>query len=190
MRPGIGAGVGLCDQAQHALAILGVDHSGEKAPRRLARVGAELREHASDACGLQSGEFQRQRLARRADIQQALAAIVGALLLHDIAFVNQLLEDATERLFGDLQDVEQAGDFHAGVAVDEMQDAMMGAAEAELGQHFIGIADEVAIGEEQELDEVKIGLAGRGLDRSLAGSRGARLARRRDADVGHLGQVC
>jgi hypothetical protein len=50
----------------------------------------------------------------------------------------------------------------------------MGAAEAELRKHMIGVADEVAIGEEQELDDIpdrlvrtvrRIGGAGRALRR-------------------------
>ena len=82
-----------------------------------------------------------------------------ALLLHDVALVDQLLEHAAERLLGDLQDIEQLGDLHARIAVDEMQHAVVRAAEAELGQHLVGIADEVAIGEEQELDEVPARLA-------------------------------
>ena len=101
---------------------------------------------------------------------------MGALFLHHIAFVDQLLEHAAERLFGDLQNVEQVGNLHAGIAVDEMQHAMMRAAEAELGQHFVGIADEIAIGEEQQLDEVEIGFADarRGFGRHLpdAAARG------------------
>ena len=88
------------------------------------------------------------------DVEQALAAVVRALLLHDVALVDQLLEHAAERLLGDLQHVEQLGDLHAGMAVDEVQHAVVRAAEAELGQDVVGIADEVAIGEEQELDEV------------------------------------
>ena len=92
------------------------------------------------------------------DIEQPLAAIVGALALHDVALVDQLLEHAAERLLGDLENVEQIGDLHAGIAVDEMQHAVMRAAEAELGQHLVGIADEIAIGEEQKLDEVPVRL--------------------------------
>ena len=47
------------------------------------------------------------------DVEQPLAAVVGALLLHHIALVDELLEHAAERLLGDLQDVEQLGDLHA-----------------------------------------------------------------------------
>ena len=142
--------VGARDQAQHALAVLGVDHAGEETPRRLARAGTEFLKHACDAHGLQPGKLHRQRLARRTDIEQPLTPILGALLLHDIAFVDQLLEHAAERLFGDFQDVEQFGDFHAGIAIDEMQHAMMRPAEAEPLQHLVRIADEVAIGKEQQ----------------------------------------
>ncbi len=141
------------------------------------RAGAELVEHAADARGLQPGKLHRQRFAGGAGIKQPLAAIVGALLLHDIAFIDQLLEHAAERLLGDFQNIEQLGDLHAGIAIDEMQDAMVRAAEAELFQHLVGIADEVAIGEEQKLDEVPAGLARfggrfdrrRGAERSLRG---------------------
>jgi len=71
-----------------------------------------------------------------------------------------LLEDAAERLLGDLEHVEQFGDLHAGIAIDEMQHAMMGAAEVELLQHLVGVADEIAIGEEQQFDQIEIGLGG------------------------------
>ena len=87
-------------------------------------------------------------------MEEPLAAVVGALALHDIALVDELLEHAAERLLGDFQDVEQVGDLDAGIAVDEVQHAMVGAAEAELCQHLVGIADEIAVGEEQQLDEV------------------------------------
>ena len=39
------------------------------------------------------------------------------------------------------------------MAVDEMDDAVVGAAEAEGRQDRVGVGDEIAIGEEQELDE-------------------------------------
>ena len=105
------------------------------------------------------GELHRQRLSGGTRIKQPLAAIVGAFFLHDIAFIDQLLEDATERLLGDFQDIEQVGDLDPGIAVDEVQDAVVGAAEAELFQHLVRIADEIAIGEEQKLDEVPVRFA-------------------------------
>ena len=46
---------------------------------------------------------------------------------------------------------------------------MMRAAEAELFEHMVGIADEVAIGEEQELDNVPDRLVRRGREIARAG---------------------
>ena len=126
-------------------------------------------------CGLQAGKLERQRLAFRRHIEQALAAVLRAFLLHHVALVDQLLEHAAERLLGDVEDVEQVGDLHAGIAVDEMQHAVMGAAEAELGQHLVGVADEIAIGEEQQLDDVPDRL---GAGAGAAAPPGARPGRR------------
>ena len=41
-----------------------------------------------------------------------------------------------------------------GIAVDEMQHPVMGAPEAELGQHLVRLAHEIAVGKEQQLDQV------------------------------------
>ena len=105
--------VGARDQAQHAFTIVGVDHRGEKSPRRFVRVRAEFAESAVDALGLQIGQLERQRLALRRHEQQPLAAVLRALLLHDVTLIDQLLEHAAERLLGDVEDVEQVGDLHA-----------------------------------------------------------------------------
>ena len=98
-----------------------------------------------------------KRLARRRDIKQPLAAIVLAFALHDVTVVDELLEHAAKRLLGDLENVEQVRNLHAGIAVDEMQNAVVRPPEGELGQHFIGIANEVAIGEEEKFDEIPAG---------------------------------
>ena len=58
-----------------------------------------------------------------------------------------------------------------GLAVDEVQHAVMGAAEAVVGEDAVGVADEVAIGEEQQLDQVVGRLARRGCRRSPADGR-------------------
>src|SRR5690606_38880706 len=57
-----------------------------------------------------------------------------------------------QRLLRDPQDLEKVGNSEAGVAVHEMQHAMMGPAEPVLGEHGVGIACEVPVGEEQKLD--------------------------------------
>ena len=104
--------------------------------------------------GLQAGELRHQRLALGGGEKKALPPVVIAGLLHDIAFVEQLLEDPPQRLLGDPQHVEQVGHLQAGIAVDEMQHPVMGAAESERLQLMVGIADEIPVGEEQQLDDV------------------------------------
>ena len=92
--------------------------------------------------------------------KKTLPAIGVAGLLHDVALVHQLLQHAAERLLGDAQHLEQVGDLQPRIAADEMHHAVMGAAEAERLQHMVGVADEIAIGEKQQLDDVPARLAG------------------------------
>jgi len=134
----------------------------------------DLGHRAGDPGGLQPGELERQRLALWRDEQESLAAVVGALALHHVPLVDQLLEHAPERLFGDLQNHQQVRNLDAGIAVDEVEHPMMGAAEAEFSEHVVGVTDKVAVSEEQEFDNVPdrlvrpvrgIGGAGRALRR-------------------------
>src|SRR5665811_2594057 len=84
-------------------------------------AGTELGEGAVDALRLQAGELERQGLALRRHIQETLPPVLRAFFLHYEALIDQLLEHAAERLFGDVEDLQQVGDLHAGIAVDEMQ---------------------------------------------------------------------
>src|SRR5262249_12309934 len=89
----------------------------------------------------------------------------------------ELLEHATQGLFRNVEDIEQVGDLHAGIAVDEMQHAMVRTPKAQLQQHFVWVTDEVAVGEEQKLDDVPDGLdwlASRwsAISQTSAGNRG------------------
>ena len=86
----------------------------------------------------------------------------------------QLLQHPVEALLGDLQDVEKLGDVRPGLAVDEVQHAVMRPPEAVVGEDPVGVADEVAIGEEQQLDEV----VGRLLGERRAGALPRRMRRR------------
>ena len=85
----------------------------EAARGRRARRDRVRRARGRDPRGLQTGKLHRQRSRPWRDVEQALAAVVGAFLLHHIALVDELLEHAAERLLGDLQDVEELGDLHA-----------------------------------------------------------------------------
>ena len=56
----------------------------------------------------------------------------------------------------------QIGDLEARIAGDEVDHPVVGAAETELFQHMIGVADEVAVGEKQQFDDVPALVAGQG----------------------------
>src|SRR5262249_31590935 len=142
------------------VAAFGVQQSGEETACLLVRSRAKLGERAGDSAGLQRGEPHGQSLAFAGGIEKALTAVVLAFLLHHVALIDQLLEHATQRLLGDFQDLEQVGNLHARVAVDEMQDAVVRAAEPETGQSFVRIAYEIPVGKEQKLDEVPHRLVG------------------------------
>jgi hypothetical protein len=68
------------------------------------------------------------------------------------------------------------------MAVDEMQHAMMRAAETKTRKSLIGIADEVAIGEKQELNEIVSGTRLVALAVAVASTQSGR----RDVYVSHV----
>ena len=123
-------------------------------------AGAGIGERARDPLGLEAGEFHGQRFALGRGIKKALPAVAFALLLQHVALIHQLLQHPAERLFGDVEDIQQVGDLDAGMAGHEMHDPMMRAAESEFRKRLIGIADEIAIGEEQQFDQIPDRLAG------------------------------
>ena len=53
------------------------------------------------------------------------------------------------------ENVEQLGDREPRMAADEMQHAMMRAAEAVGLEQPVGVADEIPIGEEEQLDQIE-----------------------------------
>src|SRR5690606_33923043 len=70
--------------------------------------------------------------------------------------IDQLLEHPRQTLLCDLEHVEKLGDGKAGPAVDEVQDAVVSAAEAIFAEDLVGIGREVAIGEKEQLDDGEI----------------------------------
>ena len=115
------------------------------APACFQRLRHPLGLQAVEAAGEAGALFRRA--------QQPLAAVATARLLRDPAFVDELLQHAGQALLGDLQDLQQVRDPQARIAVDEVQHAVVGAAQAEFGQHGVGLAREVAVGEKQQLDD-------------------------------------
>ena len=123
------------------------------------RVGTKFTECTANSLRLQSRELKSESFAFPCRIQQALSTIFRALLLRNVPLINQLFEYSTERLFCDVEDLKQVGNLYARIAIDEMKHAMVRATEAQLQEHFIRIADEIAIGKEQKLDDVPDGLS-------------------------------
>ena len=83
-----------------------------------------------------------------------MAAVLGAGARLDEAVGDELLEHPVEALLGDLQDLQQFGDRQARLAAHEMEHAVMRAAETVGFEQPVGVADEVAIGEEKQFDQV------------------------------------
>src|SRR6185369_13201633 len=167
------------NEAQHALAAFLVDHRGEEGARCLMRVRPEAGERARDALGLQPGEFHRELLALRRNEEKAMAAVVRPFLLHHIALIDELLEHPSERLLGDAQGLQEVGDLHARIAIDEMQHAVVRPPEAEFLQDVIRIRDKVPVGKEQKLDQIPDRLA-LGRPRNIRGGRRARAGLRKN----------
>ena len=145
---------GTRNEAENGVAMVGIDHCRQKPARCLMRIRPQLRQCPCDTSRLQAREFHGQRLALSGDVKQPLPPVIGSFLLHHITLLDQLLEHAAQRLLGDLENIEQLGDLHAGISVDEMQHPMMCSPEAQFRQNIVRITDEIAISEEQKLDNV------------------------------------
>ena len=135
------------------VAIVRIDHLEQGLAKRIRRFGITSRERTLDAADLRGHEPCVQLAAFRRQIEQPLAPIARAFALIDEALVDEIAQDAAEALFGDAQDVKQFGDVHARIAANEVDDAVVGAAEAVVIENVVGIGDEVAIGKEQQFDE-------------------------------------
>ena len=104
---------------------------------------------------MQAGEVEGQLPSFAGRKKEALAPVARAGTHIDIAAVEQVLHHAIETLFGDLEDVQQLGHRQSRPAADEVQHPVMRAAEAEAVQQTVCIAHEIAVGEEQKLDQVE-----------------------------------
>ena len=123
-----------------------------------SQFGMAVRRWCAPALGLEPFADAADYLAARAELGFDGAT---ARLLRASGIATYLIDDghAPERLLGDAQDVEEVGNLQPGIAVDEMQHPVMRPSEPERLQLMVGIADEVAVGEEQELDDIPAQLA-------------------------------
>ncbi|MCY1546798.1 hypothetical protein D9M68_828130 [compost metagenome] len=88
-------------------------------------------------------------------MQQALPAIRVPGFLFDIAIVDQLSQHAGQALLGDLEDIEQVGDRHAGAQIDEVEHPVMGAAKALAVEQGVGVTGEIAVREKEEPHDIE-----------------------------------
>ena len=93
-------------------------------------------------------------LGRPVDEAAARLCFLLAFPLIDIALLYELAENPSKALLGDAQYVEQLSNRQPGIAADEMDNAMVRPSEAELLEDGIRVGNEIAIGEEQELDQL------------------------------------
>src|SRR4051812_41659933 len=103
------------------------------------RVGSETGKRARDALSLQTRELHRELLTLGRNEQETMPAVVRPFFLQHVTFINELLENAPERLLGDAQRLQKVGDLHSRIAIDEMQHTVMRPAEAEFFQHVVGL---------------------------------------------------
>ena len=148
-----------------------IDHCDQEAAGHVGGARPDVIERTCDPLCLQTGQFHGQRFACWRGVKKALPAVVGAFLLQDIAFVDQLLEDTGQRLLGDIEDLQEICHLHTRMPCHEMQNAVVGTAEAECGQCLVGIPDEIAVGEKQELDQIPDGFAAATGRRRFCGMR-------------------
>ena len=83
-----------------------------------SRDAARLQAAMSAGCQLGPRGVKLRSRSRRSS---------GAGTLLDPAVIDELFQDPRKRLLGYFQDFEQIGDAEAGMARDEVQNAMMGA---------------------------------------------------------------
>lgn len=149
-------------------AVARIDEAQEIAAHHVLRLGLHLGQGPRDAARLQRGELQGQLVALGGRMKEPLAPVGGARAALDEVLLDELLQDPVEALLGDPQNVQEFRDGQARVAAHEVQNPVMGPAEAVLVQDPVRIADEVAIGEEEQFDEV----IGRGLGEGVLAGGG------------------
>src|SRR5690606_6310835 len=110
-------------------------------------------QRSRDTCVLQLQEPVGKVAPLVGQVKQALAPILRARLLQNIATIDELLQNTRQTLLGNLEAIKQIGNPQTWVTVDEVENTVVGAAEAELGQNGVRLPGEVPVREEQELDE-------------------------------------
>lgn len=97
-------------------------------------------------------QFGLERFTSGRQPQQPLPAIARANGLGDQSTLLKFAEYSAQRLFGDRQQQQQITDGQAGTPRDEVERAVMGAAETVRGKADIGSFDHISVTEIEQLD--------------------------------------
>ena len=89
------------------------------------------------------------------EVGKALTTVGLASLLLDVAVVDELAEHPREALLGDLEDIEQVGDRHAGLEVHKVENAVLRSTESLPLQQGIGVPHEIAISKVEQAHDVE-----------------------------------
>src|SRR6185312_16949636 len=131
--------------------VLLIDHAEQHLAEPIHPLGPGGAVGPCDEGALVLGQLALEIDALLCQLEQPLAAIARAGPLHHIAFAHELAQHARQALLGDAQDAEQLAHRDLRMAADEIDLAMMGAAEIALGENAVGLGGEIAIGIEQQL---------------------------------------
>ena len=107
-------------------------------------VGSRLAEGAREPRALRFPKGRFQRFALRGQPQLAHAAIVRRRAPLDETLAQKIVQHPIEALLGDLEDRKQGGDREPRIAGDEVERAMMGAAQPCLAQAALALREQVA----------------------------------------------
>ena len=134
--------------------LLRIDHRFKKGLRRWETPIAQLFQRQSEPPRLNEGESQRQPLAVRRRVELPAATIEGAGSNLDEVLVDEFSQHAVQALLGDPQYLQKLGDRQPRPPADKIEDAMMGAPKSISFEQPIGVADEIAIGEKEQFDQI------------------------------------
>jgi hypothetical protein len=145
---------GKAQAIQHD-AILWIHHADEEKtddPGSLGRKGVDRR---VDPARLRFRQDRKELATFVCGKQQALTAVGIAGSLLDIAIVDQLPENPSKTLFGDLKDIEEVRHRHAGPQIDEIKNAVVCPAKSLPLKQCVCIASEITVSEEKQTHYVQ-----------------------------------
>jgi hypothetical protein len=143
----------LCPAGGVARRLLRIDHRLKEGPRRGKAPIAQLLERQSEPPRLNHGQPQRQALAVRRRIKLPASAIQRPGSDLDEVLVDEFPQHAVEALLGDPQYLQKLGDRQPRPPADKIENAMMSASKSVSLEQPIGVADKIAIGEKEQLDQ-------------------------------------